>query len=80
MPSAYEQELKRKYRSVDENLSLIENSGLNQEQKLMLQKFIDQAFKDSLQASGEQRQLDHVAMILNNVAAQNNSSQLISSN
>jgi hypothetical protein len=70
LPSQYEQELKRKYRNIDENLSLIQASGLSQEQKIMLQKFIETSFKDNLQMSGEQRQLDHLAMIFNNISSQ----------
>jgi hypothetical protein len=58
---------------MEENFNVIQSAGLNQEQKLMLQKFIDTAFKENIQMSGEQRQLDHLAMIYNNLAAQNNS-------
>jgi hypothetical protein len=76
LPAPYEQELKRKYRSIEENLSLIQASGLSQEQKLMLQKFIETSFRDHLQMTGEQRQLDHLAMIFNNMNVQNSQANL----
>jgi hypothetical protein len=49
---------------------------LNQEQRIMLQKFIEMSFKDSLQMSGDQRQLDHLSIITNNALNQNQISQM----
>lgn len=59
----YEQELTERYQILEINLELIQNANLNQEQKMMLQRFIETSFKESLQISGEQKQLDHLATI-----------------
>jgi acetyl-CoA carboxylase alpha subunit len=66
LPAEYEQELNKKYKNIEENLKLIQSTNLNQEQRIMLQKFIETSFKESLQITGEQRQLDHLALIQNN--------------
>jgi len=57
-------------------LNLIQTTSLNQEQRIMLQKFIEMSFKESLQLSGEQRQLDHLSIITNNFLNQNQNSQM----
>lgn len=72
LPSEYEQELNKRYMNVEENLNLIQSATLNPEQKIMLQKFLETSFKESLQISGEQRQLDHLAIIYNNTNLQTN--------
>lgn len=73
LPALYEQELSKKYQSIEENLELIQSSGLNQEQRMMLQKFIETSFKESLQISGDQKQIDHLSLITNSLANPNNS-------
>lgn len=72
LPAQYEQELSKRYQTIEENLEIIQTSGLNQEQRLMLQKFIEQSFKESLQQSGDQKQLDQLALITNNLSNQIN--------
>ena len=62
-------------------MGLIQTSGLSQEQKLMFQKFVEASFKETLQMTGEQRQLDHLAMIFNNMIAPSSiSSSQVNSN
>ena len=67
LPIQYEQELNKRSRIIEDNLMLIQTTSLNQEQRIMLQKFIEMSFKDSIQISGEQRQLDHLTIINNNL-------------
>ncbi len=76
MPSQYEEELVNRSRLIEDNLNLIQSTSLNQEQRIMLQKFIEMSFKDSLQMSGDQRQLDHLSIITNNALNQNQISQM----
>ena len=61
---------------IDDNLNLIQTTSLNQEQRIMLQKFIEMNFKESMQISGEQRQLDHLTIINNNNMSQLQISQM----
>ncbi len=76
LPSQYEEELASRSRVIEDNLNLIQTTSLNQEQRIMLQKFIEMSFKESLQLSGEQRQLDHLSIITNNFLNQNQNSQM----
>jgi len=76
LPSQYEEELVNRSRLIEDNLNLIQSTSLNQEQRIMLQKFIEMSFKDSLQMSGDQRQLDHLSIITNNALNQNQISQM----
>ena len=76
LPSQYEEELVSRSRVIEDNLNLIQTTSLNQEQRIMLQKFIEMSFKESLQLSGEQRQLDHLSIITNNFFNQNQNSQM----
>lgn len=69
MPPEYERELTERYQILEINLELIQNANLNHEQKMMLQRFIETSFKESLQISGEQKQLDHLATITNSVSS-----------
>ncbi len=66
MPEAYEQELNRRYKNFEENIDLVQSTDLNPEQQQMLQKFVETSFKDSLQVSGEQRQLEYLSIIHSN--------------
>jgi hypothetical protein len=51
---------------LEENIALVQSTSLTQEQRILLQKFIEQSFKESLQLSGDQRELDHLALITSN--------------
>lgn len=62
----YEQELVKRYKMLEENLDLVQSTSMTQEQRILLQKFIEQSFKESLQLSGDQRELDHLALITSN--------------
>jgi hypothetical protein len=73
LPQDYELELKKKYKKVEDNLTLIQSAGLTAEQQIMVQKFIEGSFKESVQLSGEQRQLDYLSIILNQSSLGNNS-------
>lgn len=75
LPVEYEQELNKRYLNIEENLNLIQTASLNAEQKIMLQKFLETSFKENLQLSGEQRQLDHLAIIYNNTNLTGSQSQ-----
>jgi hypothetical protein len=55
--------MNKKYKTTEDNLSLIQSANLNQEQRMMLQKFIDNNFKETLQITGEQRQLEHLSIM-----------------
>lgn len=71
MPSQYEQEMSKKLKIAEDNLGLIQSANLNQEQRMMLQKFIDNNFKESLQMTGEQRQLEHLSIMSSTLVNQN---------
>lgn len=71
MPAQYELELSERYQILEQNLELIQTASLNQEQRMMLQKFIETSFKESSQLSGDQKQLDNLAIIMNNMNNQN---------
>jgi acetyl-CoA carboxylase alpha subunit len=76
LPSQYEEELINRSRLIEDNLNIIQSTSLNQEQRIMLQKFIEMSFKESLQMSGDQRQLDHLSIITNNALNQNQIPQM----
>ncbi len=71
LPSQYEQEINKKFKITEENLNLIQSANLNQDQRIMLQKFIDNNFKEALQLSGEQRQLEHLSIMSSTLVNQN---------
>jgi hypothetical protein len=75
LPTEYEQELNKRYSNIEENLNLIQSASLTPEQRIMFQKFMETSFKENLQISGEQRQLDHLAIIYNNNNAANQNTQ-----
>lgn len=66
LPEEYEQELNIRYKNFEENIDLIQSTDLNNEQQNMLQKFIETSFKEHLQMSGEQRQLEYLSIIHSN--------------
>ncbi len=72
LPEAYEQELNKRYKHFEENINFIQAAELNSEQRMMLQKFIENNFKESLQQSGEQRQLEYLS-IMSSTSSQINS-------
>lgn len=71
LPNQYEQEINKKFKITEDNLTLIQSANLNKEQCMMLQKFIDNNFKESLQISGEQRQLEHLSIMSSTLVNQN---------
>jgi hypothetical protein len=52
-------------------MNLIQTSGLNQDQQIMMQRFLETTFKDTIQLNGDQRQLDYLSIILNNTLSIN---------
>lgn len=70
LPDAYEKELNQRYKNFEENIELIQETDLNDEQQSMLQKYIEGSFKESLQLSGEQRQLEYLSIIHSNTLNQ----------
>lgn len=66
LPDNYENELTRRYKNFEENIELVQGTDLNNEQRNMLQKYIEASFKESLQVSGEQRQLEYLSIIHSN--------------
>ena len=55
--------MNKKFKTTEDNLSLIQSANLNQEQRMMLQKFMDNNFKETLAITGEQRQLEHLSIM-----------------
>ena len=53
-------------------MNLIQTSGLNQDQQMQMQRFLESTFKDTIQLNGDQRQLDYLSIILNNTLSMNN--------
>ncbi len=66
MPDAYEQELNKRYKNFEDNICLIQSAELNNDQRMMLQKCIENSFKESLQITGEQRQLEYLSIMSSN--------------
>ncbi len=64
--------MKKKLKKIEENMNLIQTSGLNQDQQIMMQRFLESTFKDTIQLNGEQRQLDYLSIILNNTLSNSN--------
>lgn len=66
LPEVYDVELNKRYKAFEDNISLVQSIDLNNEQRIMLQKFVEGSFKENLQLSGEQRQLDYLSIIHTN--------------
>jgi hypothetical protein len=63
LPEEYKEELRKRLKTAEENIQLIHSDNLNDEQKNLLQKFLDFNFRESLNLTNEQRQLDHLTML-----------------
>ena len=80
MPTEYEQALKNQSKTFEDNLKTIQNADLNSEQRLLMQKYIENNFKDWLTQTGNIRQLEQLSIINTNTATSASLQSLNSNN
>ncbi len=63
MPLEYADALKERENAFEENLKAIQQANLTDEQCRLLQKNVDQGFKEWLHFTGNIKQLEHLTII-----------------